>query len=67
MSNIILESQGIVDKYIGDAIMAFWNAPLYVEDHPIVGCGAALKYQQRLRELRTGRTSTPAFISISLS
>ncbi|TPX63918.1 hypothetical protein SpCBS45565_g06283 [Spizellomyces sp. 'palustris'] len=52
MSSIILESQGIVDKFIGDAVMAFWNAPLYLEEHAIVACDAALKSQERLKELR---------------
>lgn len=33
LSKIILENQGTIDKYIGDSIMAFWNAPAPVEDH----------------------------------
>ncbi|KAJ3185470.1 hypothetical protein HDU87_000091 [Geranomyces variabilis] len=52
MSSIILESQGIVDKFIGDAVMAFWNAPLYLDEHAIVACDAALKSQERLRHMR---------------
>ncbi|KAJ3164510.1 hypothetical protein HDU88_005387 [Geranomyces variabilis] len=52
MSSIILESQGIVDKFIGDAVMAFWNAPLYLDEHAIVACDAALKSQERLRQMR---------------
>ncbi|KAJ3188397.1 hypothetical protein HDU85_005548 [Gaertneriomyces sp. JEL0708] len=52
MSSIILESQGIVDKFIGDAVMAFWNAPLFLEEHAIIACEAALKSQERLKELR---------------
>ena len=54
MSMIIQESQGIVDKYIGDAVMAFWNAPLYLEDHAKIACSVALKSQKRLEELREG-------------
>lgn len=52
MSNIILESGGVVDKYIGDAVMAFWNAPLYVKDHASIACSVALRSQQRLAFLR---------------
>jgi adenylate cyclase len=57
MSSIIIESDGIVDKYIGDAIMAFWNAPLLVNDHPYIACCSALKSQQHLARLRSGRMS----------
>ena len=42
MSEIVLEHQGTVDKYIGDAIMAFWNAPLPTADHAEAGARAAL-------------------------
>jgi adenylate cyclase len=42
MSDIIIESEGTIDKYIGDAIMAYWNAPLDVEDHPDRAVGAAI-------------------------
>jgi class 3 adenylate cyclase/HAMP domain-containing protein len=52
MSSIILERQGIVDKYIGDAVMAFWNAPVPVPNHSAVGCEVALMTQWRLRELQ---------------
>ena len=34
MSNVIFNSQGTIDKFIGDAIMAFWGAPLKISDHP---------------------------------
>jgi len=34
MTDIILESEGTVDKFIGDAIMAYWNAPKRVKEHP---------------------------------
>ena len=52
MSEIVLQYQGIVDKYIGDAIMAFWNAPISVQDHATIACTVALKCQMRLAELR---------------
>jgi adenylate cyclase len=52
MTDQILSMGGTVDKYIGDAIMAFWGAPKAREDHPLVACQAALANQQRLRALR---------------
>jgi len=42
MSDEILEAQGYIDKYIGDAIMAFWNAPLDDEAHAANACDAVL-------------------------
>jgi adenylate cyclase len=52
MTRIILAHQGTVDKYIGDAIVAFWNAPLPLADHAQRGVLAALACQRRLAELR---------------
>jgi adenylate cyclase len=43
LSEAILAREGAIDKYIGDSIMAFWNAPLAVEDHPIKAARAALE------------------------
>ena len=51
MAAIIMQSSGTVDKYVGDAIVAFWNAPLEVPDHAQRGVRAALQCQQRLEEL----------------
>ncbi len=47
MSSLILEQNGTIDKYIGDAIMSFWNAPLLQPDHAIRACQAALAMQAR--------------------
>jgi len=52
MTNIILDQDGTLDKYIGDAIMAFWGAPLEQQDHAKKCCHAILKTQKRLDELR---------------
>jgi adenylate cyclase len=52
MTDIILRSGGLIDKYEGDAIMAFWGAPVFQEDHAVRACLAALDNQSRLGELR---------------
>jgi adenylate cyclase len=51
LGEIILKNQGSIDKYIGDAIMAFWNAPLAVENHTLVACRTMLLCRQRSAEL----------------
>ncbi|MGQ0677086.1 MAG: CHASE2 domain-containing protein [Rhodospirillales bacterium] len=43
LTDVILSRSGTIDKYMGDAIMAFWNAPLDVPDHAGQGVNAALE------------------------
>jgi adenylate cyclase len=52
LSEQILATGGTVDKYIGDAIMAFWGAPLENSGHALAACTAAVRNQQALRQLR---------------
>jgi adenylate cyclase len=52
MTTVILESGGTLDKYMGDAIMAFWNAPIPLEQHAHAACRVALRCQRKLRDLR---------------
>jgi len=53
MTDIItIEEQGTVDKYEGDAIIAFWNAPLEVRDHAVRAVRTALSCQAKLAEMR---------------
>lgn len=49
MTEIILKHDGTIDKYIGDCIMAFWNAPLDDPEHARHACQAVLAMQQNLR------------------
>lgn len=52
MTDIILGTGGTIDKYEGDAIIAFWNAPIDQPDHATRAVRAALACQERLVELR---------------
>ena len=52
MTDIVLKNGGTVDKYMGDAIMAFWGAPIWQEDHSIRACRAALDMLKKLAELQ---------------
>ena len=54
MTNIIHEENGTVDKYEGDAIIAFWNAPLEVPEHAARAVRAAMRCQEVLAEMRPG-------------
>jgi adenylate cyclase len=51
MSQVILDSQGVIDKYQGDGIMAFWGAPISLEDHAAKACLAALECQVRMNKI----------------
>ena len=51
LTNAIIERKGTIDKYIGDAIMAFWNAPVDDVDQEINACDAALEMQSRAAAL----------------
>jgi len=52
MTDIILEHQGTVDKFEGDAIIAFFGAPNAMENHAEAGAEVCLKMQNRMEELR---------------
>ncbi len=52
MTDIIFRHWGTLDKFEGDAVMAFWGAPREQDDHALRACGAALEMAARVDELR---------------
>nr|WP_170343218.1 adenylate/guanylate cyclase domain-containing protein [Ruegeria arenilitoris] len=52
----ILHEKGTIDKFIGDAVMAFWNAPVPVERHPLLAAQAALQMRRALAEFNASDT-----------
>jgi adenylate cyclase len=52
MSDQVFRENGTLDKYIGDAVMCFWNAPLPQEDHAVLACRTALAMLKREDEIR---------------
>jgi adenylate cyclase len=54
MTRIVLEERGTLDKFIGDAVMALFNAPLTVPDHATRACAAAVKMMEELEVLNVG-------------
>ena len=55
LTNEIISKNGTIDKYMGDCIMAFWNAPIDVEGHEKISCDAALSMHIALKELNDVR------------
>jgi adenylate cyclase len=76
LTNAILDHKGTIDKYMGDAIMAFWNAPLDDKSHEVNACRAALDMLNRLAVLNrtleseataAGREFLPLRIGVGLN
>ncbi len=51
LSEAVLAEGGTIDKYIGDCVMAFWNAPLASPDHPLRAAQAALRMLEAVKRL----------------
>ena len=56
LTDVILRNDGVVDKYIGDCIMAFWNAPLDQKDHRRLACLSAVECMDEIARLNTELT-----------
>ena len=54
MTNILVKYDGTLDKYDGDAIKAFFGAPIYFKDHAKRACWVCVEMQEKLEELRRG-------------
>ncbi len=76
MTEIILGTRGTIDKYIGDCIMAFWNAPLDDPEHARNACSAALEMIRQLESLNQrwrreaeaeGRPHVPIHIGVGVN
>jgi adenylate cyclase len=70
MTSVIFKRWGTLDKYIGDAIMAFWGSPYPQPDHALRACGCALDMTARLEELNrkwqsSGKTPIATGIGIN--
>jgi len=57
LSHAVLDNDGTIDKYMGDAIMAFWNAPLNNNEHAGKACAAALMMMESLDRVNMERNS----------
>ena len=64
MTEIIIDEKGTVDKYIGDAIMAYWNAPLDVKDHADRAVRASLRQLHKLKSLNDKLRQNPEFKNV---
>ena len=59
MTDMLIDEGGTLDKYEGDAIIAFFGAPMALPDHPLRACRVALGMQSRLHELRRKWAAEP--------
>ena len=69
-SHAIIEQGGTIDKFIGDAVMAFWGAPMANEHHAEAACRAALACQRVMTGLRTpgvAGEATPLHLRIGIN
>ncbi len=73
MSTLVMENRGTIDKYMGDAMMAFWNAPLDDADHARHACQTALKMNfaldpinARLKQVADEKGQSPLLLAAGI-
>lgn len=59
MTNIVFDEQGVLDKYIGDAVMAFWNAPFDQSHHALHAVYAAIRMRDKLKAMNVAGAFPP--------
>ncbi len=67
--SLIIKEEGTVDKYVGDAIFAYWNAPLPIDHYEYLACVTALKCRQASAQLSarwTGSGRTPWYTRLGV-
>jgi adenylate cyclase len=64
MTDIIMKNHGTVDKYIGDAIMAYWNAPADVKNHATFALNATLEQLHALKSLNDKIKQDPQYEAV---
>lgn len=67
MTDIILKHKGTIDKYMGDCVMAFWNAPLDDPQHALHACQAAVTMQKYLKIWNQENPSQPVELAIGIN
>ena len=68
MTDIILKNGGTIDKYMGDCIMAFWNAPLDTPEHQRLAVRSAYLMRKKLKEMnKSGEFDPPCNIGIGIN
>ena len=76
LTSAILDNGGAIDKYLGDGVMAYWNAPVETPDHPTLACRAALDMLRRLPAINAraalvaaehGREHMPVAIGVGVN
>lgn len=75
MTSAVLSHKGTIDKYVGDQVMAFWNAPLDDEDHAANACTTALEMRhsldvlndERRKEIEQGETFLPLRMGVGIN